>query len=264
MTDILEGTVYPALARLEREGRVSARLVSSNAGPARKYYRPTPAGYEALAAGTASWSSLADVVGSVLRPPVPTNRSKEPDMTHPVTWIDRLRIERAVWALDQRLYDLPRRSRIAKRREVRENLLTAAHDVGTTDALRHLGSSRQLAAEYLSAEFGDEPRPSWMAAAMFLLTGQLVLTSLLSEAASRSATASPPPTRTPRAPSPGAASATCRTPSPTPSSTAEGSFVGGAWTPLAWVIWLVATVLVGRLWRVASIWRRKRATTTTT
>ena len=69
--DILEGTVYPALARLEREARVSARLVSSNAGPARKYYRLTRAGYEALATGTANWLSLAEVVGSVLNRPVP-------------------------------------------------------------------------------------------------------------------------------------------------------------------------------------------------
>lgn len=71
LTDVLEGTVYPALSRLEREGRVSARLVSSRAGPARKYYRPTTAGYEALAAGAASWSSLAAVVTSVLNRPVP-------------------------------------------------------------------------------------------------------------------------------------------------------------------------------------------------
>jgi PadR family transcriptional regulator, regulatory protein PadR len=71
LADILEGTVYPALSRLEREGRVSARLVSSNAGPARKYYRLTLVGYEALATGTASWASLADVVNSVLNRPVP-------------------------------------------------------------------------------------------------------------------------------------------------------------------------------------------------
>jgi PadR family transcriptional regulator PadR len=72
LTDVLEGTVYPALARIEREGRVSARLVSSNSGPARKYYRPTPAGYEALTEGTASWSSLVDIVEAVLNRPVPT------------------------------------------------------------------------------------------------------------------------------------------------------------------------------------------------
>ena len=71
MVGVLEGTVYPALARLEREGRVEARLVSSHAGPARKYYRPTPAGYEALIIGTASWSSLVGIVGSVLNRPIP-------------------------------------------------------------------------------------------------------------------------------------------------------------------------------------------------
>lgn len=76
LADILEGTVYPALARLEREGRVNARLVSSNAGPARKYYRPTPAGYEALTTGTASWLSLADIVGAVLHRPIPTEPIK--------------------------------------------------------------------------------------------------------------------------------------------------------------------------------------------
>ena len=44
LSEISEGTVYPALARLEREGRITARLVSSSAGPARKYYQPTPDG----------------------------------------------------------------------------------------------------------------------------------------------------------------------------------------------------------------------------
>ena len=51
LSGISEGSVYPALARLEREGRISARLVSSSAGPARKYYQPTPAGHTALDGG---------------------------------------------------------------------------------------------------------------------------------------------------------------------------------------------------------------------
>ena len=71
LADVLDGTVYPALARLEREGRVSARLVASNSGPARKYYRPTPAGYRALTAGVASWRSLARIVATVFDRPVP-------------------------------------------------------------------------------------------------------------------------------------------------------------------------------------------------
>jgi PadR family transcriptional regulator, regulatory protein PadR len=76
LADVLEGTVYPALARLEREGRVSARLVSSSSGPARKYYRPTPEGYDALAMGTANWLSLVDIVGSVLNRAIPTEPIK--------------------------------------------------------------------------------------------------------------------------------------------------------------------------------------------
>jgi PadR family transcriptional regulator PadR len=69
--DIADGTVYPALARLEREGRVTARLVASRAGPARKYYRPTVDGYAALAEGATMWRALVDAADSVLSGPVP-------------------------------------------------------------------------------------------------------------------------------------------------------------------------------------------------
>jgi hypothetical protein len=183
-------------------------------------------------------------------------------MPHRVTWIDRLRIERSVWALDQRLYDLPRQSRIAKRREIRANLLTAAPEIGTSAALQHLGNSRQLAAEYRSAEYGDEARPSWLAATIFLLTAQLVLTYFLSEAATAFGdgitAGSPNVTGTFTWPG-------IRYLQDTVTFTfvnGRGSSVGGAWTPLTWFIWIVGTVLVGRLWRLASMWRRRRATTT--
>ena len=76
LSDVLEGTVYPALARLEREGRVRSRLVASHTGPARKYYRPTPAGYGALEAGAADWTSFVTVVEAVLRRPVPAEPIK--------------------------------------------------------------------------------------------------------------------------------------------------------------------------------------------
>ena len=72
LTGIADGTVYPALARLEREGRVSTRLVASRSGPARKYYRPTDAGYEALVNGAADWRALADIVTPLLACPVPS------------------------------------------------------------------------------------------------------------------------------------------------------------------------------------------------
>ena len=73
LTGILEGTVYPALARLEREGRLTTRLVASSSGPARKYYEPTKAGYDTLAAGTSSWTALAEIVTGQLAQPVPTD-----------------------------------------------------------------------------------------------------------------------------------------------------------------------------------------------
>jgi PadR family transcriptional regulator PadR len=71
-TDVGEGSVYPALTRLLREGRVATRLVPSTSGPARKYYRLTDEGHRALAAGTASWARHVAAVDAVLRRPVTT------------------------------------------------------------------------------------------------------------------------------------------------------------------------------------------------
>jgi hypothetical protein len=181
---------------------------------------------------------------------------------HRVTVIDRLRIERVVWLLDQQLYDLPRRSRIEKRREVRANLLSAAADVGTGAALRQLGSSRQLAADYLDAELGSGPRPSWMAAALFLFTGQLVFTEVLTEATLAFGhgitTADPHATGTFTW---GGISHLQSTVTYT-FVDGKGSSVGGAWTPLAWALWIIATVLVGRLWRLVPRWRLRRQAAT--
>ena len=71
LSEIAPGTVYPALARLEREKRLAARLVPSNEGPARKYYRPTAAGHDALDTGIEQWWSLAAVVSQQLARPMP-------------------------------------------------------------------------------------------------------------------------------------------------------------------------------------------------
>jgi PadR family transcriptional regulator PadR len=71
LTGVAEGTVYPALARLERERKVSSRLVPSQSGPARKYYQPTPAGYQALDAAEAAWNRLHTVVTVLLARPMP-------------------------------------------------------------------------------------------------------------------------------------------------------------------------------------------------
>ena len=84
-----------------------------------------------------------------------------------MTWKDRMRVERAVWTLDSYLRNLPRKSRIAKRRELRVNLRAASADVGASEALRRLGNIRNMAAEYLVTEYGG-PGPSWIVATYFL------------------------------------------------------------------------------------------------
>lgn len=74
--DVLEGTVYPALTRLEREGRLATRLVASASGPARKYYRLTPAGLHALESGTEQWARHVAAVDAVLSRPLPDDPQK--------------------------------------------------------------------------------------------------------------------------------------------------------------------------------------------
>lgn len=180
-------------------------------------------------------------------------------MAHSVSLLDRLRIERVVWVLDQRLYDLPRRSRIEKRREVRQNLRVAANDVGTKEALMRLGSGRELADGYLTAEFGEGPRPSWLAAAVFLLTGVLLATSLFTDAATayRDGILAGSPHAT------GSYSWSgiqyLQTSVHYTFVDGHASFNGGAFSPLTWLLWLIATVLVGRLWALPAVWRRRRA-----
>jgi PadR family transcriptional regulator PadR len=61
-----EGSIYPALARLEREGLVETYREASNGGPPRKYYRPSRAGGRALAEGVAEWQATRDALNEVL------------------------------------------------------------------------------------------------------------------------------------------------------------------------------------------------------
>jgi hypothetical protein len=84
-----------------------------------------------------------------------------------LTWKDRMRIERVVWTLDSYLRNMPRKSRIAKRRELRVNLRAASADVGANEALRRLGNVRTMAVEYLVTEYGG-PGPSWIASTYVL------------------------------------------------------------------------------------------------
>jgi PadR family transcriptional regulator PadR len=60
------GTLYPVLLRLQRTGLVAARWRSGDAGPARKYYRVTAAGRQALAAAVGDWTAFTRGVGGIL------------------------------------------------------------------------------------------------------------------------------------------------------------------------------------------------------
>jgi PadR family transcriptional regulator, regulatory protein PadR len=61
-----EGSIYPLLGRLERDGLVETYRAASNGGPPRKYYRASREGRRALAAGVSEWRAARDAVDSVL------------------------------------------------------------------------------------------------------------------------------------------------------------------------------------------------------
>jgi PadR family transcriptional regulator PadR len=61
-----EGTLYPLLGRLRREGVVETTWRESTAGPPRRYYRLTPAGHEALDSFTVEWTRFRTSVDSLL------------------------------------------------------------------------------------------------------------------------------------------------------------------------------------------------------
>jgi len=180
-------------------------------------------------------------------------------MAHPVTWFDRLRIERYVWTLDQRLIDLPGRTRRAHRREVRENLRSAAAEVGAGEALAGIGDTRRLAASYLDAEFGDEARPHLITAAVILCTSQLLLMSLFTDAiiafADGLTAADPEVTGTFH----WAGISFLQDDVTYTAVRGEVDWVGGAYTPLTWFLFIAATIIGGRLWRVIPQQRRRRA-----
>lgn len=63
---ISEGTIYPLLSRLRREGWVSTTWAESAEGPPRRYYALTPAGEHALLAFAAEWRRFRDAVDALL------------------------------------------------------------------------------------------------------------------------------------------------------------------------------------------------------
>jgi PadR family transcriptional regulator len=64
---IEEGSLYPALYRLERKELIEAEWGISELGRRAKFYRITPRGRKALAAQTAEWARFAAALSRLLQ-----------------------------------------------------------------------------------------------------------------------------------------------------------------------------------------------------
>jgi len=65
--DLPEGTVYPALRRLEHDGLIAGHWVDVGVGaPRRRYYALTQTGEHALAEGRADWQRFRTAADAVL------------------------------------------------------------------------------------------------------------------------------------------------------------------------------------------------------
>jgi PadR family transcriptional regulator PadR len=62
-----EGTIYPLLSPLRRDGLVTTAWHESPSGPPRRYYELTPAGHQALELFTTVWERFTASVDRLLR-----------------------------------------------------------------------------------------------------------------------------------------------------------------------------------------------------
>lgn len=63
-----QGTIYPALVKLEQQGWIRTKWGTSEANRRAKYYSLTPRGEKALAAEAARWERVSAVVNRFLKP----------------------------------------------------------------------------------------------------------------------------------------------------------------------------------------------------
>jgi len=62
-----EGSIYPLLSRLQKQGIIEGYLVQSTAGPARKYYRMSPDGRKVLEQWRTEWQQFSTAIETVLK-----------------------------------------------------------------------------------------------------------------------------------------------------------------------------------------------------
>lgn len=61
-----ESTIYPLMRRMQKDGLVDTRLVESNNGPSRKYYRLTDSGRRAFERQKSDWRTFMTAVNGIL------------------------------------------------------------------------------------------------------------------------------------------------------------------------------------------------------
>jgi len=64
---IAQGSLYPALHRLEHEGWIEAEWATSELGRRAKYYRLTETGRKQLEIETSAWERMAAAIGRVIK-----------------------------------------------------------------------------------------------------------------------------------------------------------------------------------------------------
>ena len=65
--EIAEGTLYPLMNRLKKEGLVSSRWVEQDSGIPRKYYKLTENGISTLAAMVTYWRNLEESIQKIVK-----------------------------------------------------------------------------------------------------------------------------------------------------------------------------------------------------
>jgi PadR family transcriptional regulator, regulatory protein PadR len=74
--DLTEGTIYPILGRLAKEGLVQTEWVESSQGPPRKYYTLTKKGEEAFRVLDDEFRKLASIVSNARAGAAPDDRGE--------------------------------------------------------------------------------------------------------------------------------------------------------------------------------------------
>ncbi|HSR50420.1 MAG TPA: PadR family transcriptional regulator [Acidobacteriota bacterium] len=67
--EVRQGSLYPALHRLERRGWIDAEWGTSKNNRRAKYYKLTPKGERQLAKGTEGWKEMTAAVAQILESP---------------------------------------------------------------------------------------------------------------------------------------------------------------------------------------------------